>query len=118
MIHWVDNFSVKGITINGIDTATFTEDQTAYCGVKLKVTSRKEFRTRASGWYGVDCPDCIKKQEEWNNRPPLACNKCNTILSWDDKLAMRPLDFEYWCIKCRPEEPKQEKVTIIKLNKL
>lgn len=100
MIHYVDNLEVKPIKINGIDSAIFTEDQTAFCGLKLKVKSRKEFATHVNGIGIVDCPKCLAKYAERINKT-FDCVRCKKILEPNDVVAISPQDYERLCLGCR-----------------
>lgn len=98
-MHYVDNLGVKPIKINGIDTATFTEEQIAFCGLKIRVKSRKEFATRIGM---VDCPNCLVKFKERLNRP-FDCEECKKILEQNDIMALSPMDSKRVCLKCRSD---------------
>jgi hypothetical protein len=100
MIHYVDNLEVEPIKINGIDTATFTEHQTAFCGLRLKVKSRKEFATQLNGIGMVNCPDCLDKWRKRINRP-FDCERCKKILELNDINELLPMDLERLCLECR-----------------
>ncbi len=100
MMHYVDDLSTKSIKRNGVDSATFTEEQTAFCGLKLQVKSRKEFATRVQGIGVVDCPDCLSKYRARLNKP-FDCVRCEKILEHNDIMALSPADFERLCLECR-----------------
>lgn len=100
--HYVDNLSVKPITIKGIQTATFTEKQTTFCGLKIKVASRKDFATQVNGIAECNCEDCKKKYWERMNKP-FDCECCKKILDINDTIALSPMDYKRVCLKCRSE---------------
>lgn len=100
MMHYVDNYEVIPITIDGIPSATFSPNQTAFCGVKLEVKSRDEFATQRNGIGVVDCPDCLAKYRERMSKP-FDCVRCKKILDAKDTMAFSPFDMERLCLSCR-----------------
>lgn len=99
-MHFVDNLSVKPIKVGDIDSATFTEEQTAFCGEKLFVKSRKEFATHVNGYGVVTCLACLEKIKERINKP-WDCENCGENLSIEDTNALTPMDHKRVCLTCR-----------------
>ncbi len=101
MIHYVDRLSVDPIKINGIDTATYSKEQNALCGITIKIKQRSDFTTNIGP---CDCPLCIERWRERSNKP-FDCKNCSKVLEWSDIILLRPQDAMRLCGHCRITSP-------------